>query len=46
MILLMFSSTANIVVQEYQNNTDVANDNLKPSELKEFKHPYFQTFLY
>jgi len=46
MVLLMISSTVNIVVQTYQNEYLVANP-YKPDGPKiPFSHPYFQTLIY
>ena len=45
MVLLMVTSTANIVVQTYQNEGLVHNSHLLPNVFK-FDHPYFQTLLY
>ena len=46
MVLLMLSSTANIVVQTYQNESLVTNPNSPDGPKIPFNHPYFQTLIY
>jgi len=46
MVLLMLSSTANIVVQTYQNEYYVSNPNEPDGKKIPFSHPYFQTLIY
>jgi hypothetical protein len=46
MVLLMLSSTANIVVQTYQNEYYVSNPSEPDGKKIPFSHPYFQTLIY
>ena len=46
MVLLMLSSTANIVVQTYQNEYKVSDPNNPDGDNIPFSHPYFQTLIY
>ena len=46
MVLLMLSSTANIVVQTYQNEYFVSDPNNPDGKKIPFSHPYFQTLIY
>ena len=47
MVLLMISSTVNIVVQTYQNEYLVDDPNARGDGPKiPFSHPYFQTLIY
>ena len=46
MVLLMFSSTANIIVQTYQNEYLVTDPYNPDGKKVPFGHPYFQTLIY
>ena len=46
MVLLMLSSTANIVVQTYQNEVKVTDPYKPDGDTINFSHPYFQTLIY